>query len=145
MRTLSRLLNFFPRKVLLVVAIAITIILSVGNIIVAHTLRGLLDAAITKNLASLRYWLHFGILVSSAGIAIRYFRTRLVGRYTEQCMAKLREEASLRITLMRMSELQGKHTGDYVSRFANDLNQLSTFFSETLVNEIGRASCGGRV
>ncbi len=75
-------------------------------------------------------------LLLSVNIPLIGLRTFSIGKYTSLLVRDIQNEISDKATKMKTSEIDGMHSGDFVSKANNDLGQIRTFFSSHLLGYI---------
>lgn len=126
-RTFSRLLKLFSKKHLLLSGLAISIFNSILTILFGYLLKILIDSAVFGNRT-----LFFNIFTLSGLLLVLnalmiYFKTRLIGTFTEHGLMRLRELYSEKITGLTFEFMANRHSGDLLSIGTNDINNVRNF------------------
>jgi len=131
-KVITRLTNIFPKKYLFVFGIILTIIISIIQIGFSLILKLLLDATIDKDLEIfyIFFYLLIGFIVFN--LFLVYITSRTIGSYTEGGIKTLRNKLTSKMTKIKFEHLSKSHSGDYVSRATNDMNNVRNFTYNTL-------------
>lgn len=126
-RPFIRLLKLFPKKYLLVTGLIISVFYSILTISFGYLLKVLIDSASSGNRT-----LFFYIMILSGALLIVnavmvYFRTHLIGIFTEHGLKKLRGLYSVKIIGLKREVISHKHSGDLLSIGTNDMNNVRHF------------------
>ncbi|WIV11760.1 ABC transporter ATP-binding protein [Proteiniborus sp. MB09-C3] len=127
-----RLLKAFPKKLYFILGIVFLTILSVTSILGSYIIKEFLDAATNKNMAHFKETIFLGLIIFGLDTILIYAKNRLLGIYTESGVSRLRKLIAEKIVLMPVKELEGRHSGDYVSIATNDIGKIKTFLSTTV-------------
>ncbi|AZR73711.1 hypothetical protein BBF96_10140 [Anoxybacter fermentans] len=133
-----RIVKIFPQSWLLYITIIVVIILSGITIFYSYLMKGLIDAALSKNLSVFFRFLYWVIGSIICELILTYLKIKLSGKYAELGVARLRKLIAEHLSLLPLSKLENNHSGDYISRLTNDVNRIQTFASETIIEIIYR-------
>ncbi|MFW5865093.1 MAG: ABC transporter ATP-binding protein [Candidatus Izemoplasmataceae bacterium] len=123
----SRLLRLFPQKHLLIFGIIIAIFHAGITIFFGYLLKLLIDSASFGD----RDMFYRVVIISVISLVLNslfiYFRTKLVGSYTEHGLKKLRAIYSEKVTALKFEVMAKKHSGELLSIGTNDMNNVRNF------------------
>jgi ABC-type multidrug transport system fused ATPase/permease subunit len=126
-REFRRIVSVLPGRALLALTVTLLLIQVCVEMALNQALRGVVDAATTglwPELAPLG--LRLAALVALE-VLIQWSKVRAVGAYAENGVAFLRDRVTTHLLNLSVPEIESRHSGDYVSRLTNDLNQVRTF------------------
>lgn len=112
------------------------IVLSVGSTLVSLVFARLIDASIGSAVNGNRNGLVESVIeaaiAAAAGIVLAVLSTRCYGVFKARIMRDIRTGAVRRLLQLRLSFIEGSHTGDLVSRYTHDLSTVQTFIGQDL-------------
>lgn len=123
----KRLIKLFPKKHLLIIGLMISIVYSTLTIAFGYLLKLLIDSASFGDRD-----MFYTIMIASSGLLVLnalliYFRTKLIGHYTEHGLKKLRAIYSEKVTGLKFEVMAKKHSGELLSIGTNDMNNVRNF------------------
>ena len=131
-RPVLRLVRTFPHRGLLVIGILFTILFSVITVGFSYLIRMVIDSAVEGQREIFNAFIIVSLIMIAVNFFIAYLRTRIIGRYTEQGIASLREQFSQKVTAISFEDLSDMASGEILSRGTNDLSRVKQFTSTTL-------------
>ncbi len=131
-RPMLRLVRTFPHRGLLVIGILFTILFSVITVGFSYLIRMVIDSAVEGQREIFNAFIIVSLIMIAVNFFIAYLRTRIIGRYTEQGIASLREQFSQKVTAISFEDLSDMASGEILSRGTNDLSRVKQFTSTTL-------------
>ena len=123
----KRLINVFPNKHLLVIGVIISILYSSTTVIFGYLLKVLIDAASEGSRDTFFFVLQISLVFLFMNALFIYFRTKTIGKYTEEGVSKLRLLYAESITYLAYDTLKDNHSGDLTSRGTNDMTRVHNF------------------
>ena len=135
MPTLQRLLKIAgPQRAWLYLALAIDLGLTAILILNAVFLRNMFNGVLAghSSVFWLYTWLVLGFSVPS--ILFNYLRTRSIGLFSERVLAKLRQAIAARSTVLPVSYIEERHSGDMLSVLNADLGKVKTLLANNILD-----------
>ena len=131
-KSFKKMVRYFPQKWLLVVGVLIIGLLTAISIFYSYLIKNMIDSAVNKDLNALvdLSYVLVGVLILEMGFS--YLRTKVLGKYAEQGVARFRQLMAEKLAYYPVSEIEGKHSGDFVSRVTNDISKVRSFASTTI-------------
>lgn len=131
-KSFKKMVRYFPQKWLLVVGVLIIGLLTAISIFYSYLIKNMIDSAVNKDLNALvdLSYVLVGVLILEMGFS--YLRTKVLGKYAEQGVARFRQLMAKKLAHYPVSEIEGKHSGDFVSRVTNDISKVRSFASTTI-------------
>lgn len=123
----KRLLKLFPKRHLLIIGIIISVFYSALTIFFGYLLKVLIDSATFGDRAMFYTVLYISVGSLILNAILIYFRTKLVGNYTEHGLKKLRGLYSEKVTGLKFEVMANKHSGELLSIGTNDMNNVRNF------------------
>lgn len=127
-----RLVRLFPKRHLLIGGVLISIAYSGITVGFSYLLKVLFDAASDGARDTFFMVLRVSIVMLLFNAILTYLRTRLIGKYTEGGLAKLRRHYAEQVALLSYDTHQSKHSGELISRGTNDMNRVREFTFNTI-------------
>ncbi len=120
------------QRLLLLLGFICTLAVVAGALVISAFIKGSVEALVKLDLDAFRGYTLL-LIVSLVSISLATFGERFfVGRFAESAVRDLRQKLVGKINLLPISYLEQKHTGDFLSRFTNDLHLVSDFLSYQL-------------
>lgn len=115
----------------ILITVVSAVFMQSGIVILGILLRPLLDSALAKDAAGFTRYLPllFGLLITQLLVSIAGKYAQI--RSGESISRDLRSRLIRKFAVLPVRDLESVHSGDYVSRFNNDLNQVSTFLRDS--------------
>lgn len=133
--SIRRLLKIAGRQsAWLYAALAFDLLLAVTLILSIDFMRRVFNAVLAGQSSIFwRYtWLSLALAVPN--ILLNYLKTRGVGQFSERTLAKLRQAIAAHSTLLPVSYLEERHSGDLLSVLNADLAKLKTLLGNNLMD-----------
>lgn len=127
-----RLVSLFPSRHLLIGGVLISIAYSGITVGFSYLLKVLFDAASEGARDTFFTVLQISIVLLLVNAMLTYLRTRLIGKYTESGLAKLRHHYAEQVARLSYDTHQSKHSGELTSRGTNDMNRVREFTFNTI-------------
>ena len=113
--------------------VMVKIIIAFLSIYKVRFLQEIIDNALDYNRnALIKYFIISGILMVISMI-IEYISINITCRFTINTSATLKKDSIIKFTKMKMDFIDNQSSGEIVSRIINDVNNLSTFISDTII------------
>ncbi|QVK18877.1 ABC transporter ATP-binding protein [Mycoplasmatota bacterium] len=135
-KIIHSLFKMLPKRQWFILAIIFILAVSTTEIASAYFIQVMTDSAISKDLSQFYYTLIFLLILTVFEISFIYFRTKLLGNYSESGLKFIREKLSNQYNQLDMETFTTNHTGDYVSRATNDVNKVKNFLNDTFAGLI---------
>lgn len=138
--TIQRLLKISGRRAnWLYLALAFDLTLAVITVLDSAFLRYAFDGALAGN--ANQFWryslLTLGLIIP--GTLFAYLLTASIGRFGERTLAKLRQTVAARTTVLPMSYLEQRHSGDLLSVLNADLDKVKGMLASNLLEFFGQS------
>ena len=133
--TIQRLLKIAgPQRTLFYVTLMVDVLLAAIVILNSAFMRGLFDGVQAKQPET--FWLFTGLILGLAvpGVLFSFLRTWSIGLFSERTLAKIRQVIASRSTVLPVSYLEGRHSGDLLSVLNADLGKLKALLANDLLD-----------
>jgi ABC-type multidrug transport system fused ATPase/permease subunit len=131
--SIRRLLKIAGRQsAWLYAALAFDLILAVLSILGIDFMRRIFDAVLAGQTATFWHYTWLLLALNIPGALFSYLKTRGIGLFSERTQAKLRQAIAAHSTLLPVSYLEQRHSGDLLSVLNADLAKLKTLLSDNL-------------
>jgi ABC-type multidrug transport system fused ATPase/permease subunit len=119
-----------PQSAWLYAGLAFDLLLAVTSILSIDFMRRIFDAVLAGQ--SSVFWRYTGLILALAvpNILFAYLKTRGIGQFSERTQAKLRQALAAHSTLLPVSYLEERHSGDLLSVLNADLAKLKTMLGD---------------
>ncbi|MEM7125242.1 MAG: ABC transporter ATP-binding protein [Chloroflexota bacterium] len=112
------------------------------NVILAFILKEVVDSAVQGEWASLQQAFLFACLALFAGVPAGCYVQYRISVYTRKTLTGLRLHAFRQMINLPLTQAEGQHSGDLISRLTNDLGGLHEFYVERISSVIFVSSYG---
>jgi len=126
------ILRRFPNRYLVALGLTAMVLNTVLGVVVGHLLKLLVDAAVAGFFTAFLKLLLLDVAIHVVRAFIAGMNTYVFGKYSEEGVARLREEAVSHLTKASLHEIERFHSGEFTSRLTNDLRWIRTFMGYNL-------------
>jgi ABC-type multidrug transport system fused ATPase/permease subunit len=131
--SIRRLLKIAGKQsVWLYAALFFDLILAVLSILTIDFMRRIFDAVLAGQTATFWHYTWFLLALNIPGALFSYLKTRGIGLFSERTQAKLRQAIAAHSTLLPVSYLEQRHSGDLLSVLNADLAKLKALLGDNL-------------
>lgn len=130
-------------KLVLACASVISIIHAVVNVLIAFILSGMINAAMERDVASLKMYTLFSVMYVSTVLVIGTIDNYLQQLFTQKVMKEIRYDSFHALLNQDYQTFNGKPVGEYISLLTNDMDAIESSYIEALfsiVNSIATFS-----
>lgn len=139
----SRLLKISGRnQVWFYLALVFDLVQAVLVVVQTAFLRQVFDAVLNLDQTIFFRYLVLTLAVGVVNIPLSYFRTRLIGLFSERTLFVLRQQVASQINRLPAHYLEARHSGDFLSVVNSDLAKLKSLTESDLINLLGQISRG---
>lgn len=114
---------------LLIDALNVAVLL---NVILAFILKEVVDSAVQGNYAALQRAFFFAVLALFVGVPVSCYVKYRISVYTSKTLTGLRRRVFNQVVNLPLSQVEGQHSGDLISRLTNDLGALHDLYIQRI-------------
>jgi ABC-type multidrug transport system fused ATPase/permease subunit len=138
--TIRRLLKIAgPQQAWLFLALAIDLALAAFLILNAAFLRNWLNGVVAGQSGVFWFYTWLILSLSVPSILFNYLRTWSIGQFSERMLARLRGSVASHSTVLPVSYLEERHSGDMLSVLNADLGKVKTLLANNLLDFFGQS------
>ena len=119
-------------KLVLACASVISIIHAVVNVLIAFILSGMINAAMERDVASLKMYTLFSVMYVSTVLVIGTIDNYLQQLFTQKVMKEIRYDSFHALLNQDYQTFNGKPVGEYISLLTNDMDAIESSYIEAL-------------
>ncbi len=142
-RAIFRLIGEYRRYWSWMVLVVVGGLFASGSMVVLGVLlKPLVDALVAGSSAAYMRYLPYILVFLAVDVMMTAVNRYAQNRMGESISRDLRMRTTRKLSILPIEELDRVHSGDYVSRFNNDLNQVASFLRDTLPTAAGLVCAG---
>jgi ATP-binding cassette subfamily B protein len=146
-KTIKRLFKYIAKdRLLLIIAIFLAIVGVVSSLLISYFLKPIIDnyidmdkgkdLSIAERIDMLEKWLIFLSILSGVCFLGQYLSRRIMLSISQNSLKRMRNDLYAKLERLPISFFDKNKTGDIISRFTNDVDNIGEMLNTTLVEII---------
>lgn len=125
-----------PYKAGIIVCILVALLNTAIELALIYFFKRIIDVTFKSASESLFYLILIEGCIVALGVLVKYLAKYLVMRFSTYVVRDIQEQSFQHISIMQVSDIEKKHSGDMVSRLTTDLSIVQNFLQNDFFNLI---------